>query len=224
MEINEKTEDIKETKVEDLTPVRQDVKGNIDLEATLNKIRAEEKRKHQNDIDKYKKEAEEKEKSLSELKMQLQSFQDANKSDVEKALTQINDLSTKYAEADNVIKELKAQNQLKELEIYKVKKLMSSGSELIPELVTGSTPEEIDLSIEIAKAKYNEIVSRVVKQQQQQVQQISAVIPPSNPGSVAKQDKIGITELDVSSMSLEEYKKNRDQIRNMAIKQTVKSF
>lgn len=209
----------------DLTPVRKDVQGNIDLEATLNKIRSEEKRKHQSDIERYKKESEEKAKRLMDIETELKKFQDAGKSDMEKALSQVQELTSKYSETEKMLIDLKLQNQAKDLELYKVKKLMGAGSDLIPELVAGSTPEEIDLSIDMAKAKYKEIVAKIQSQTQQQIQQINSVASPSNPPSInSRQDKIGVDGMDVSAMSLEEYKKNRDALKNVAFNQAKKSL
>lgn len=216
MDTIKQEEQTQEVKV-DVTPVRQDIKGNIDLEATLNKIRSEEKKKHQGDIDRYKKESEEKEKRLQEIELELKKIQDAGKSDIERALSQVQELSAKYTETEQRLSELNNQNRIKDLEIYKMSKLMGAGSELIPELVKGNTPEEIDLSIELAKAKYMEIVEKVKLQTQSQIQQVSNVMSPSNPVSnVIKQDKLPVSSLDVGNMTLDEYKKNREMLLKTA--------
>lgn len=97
-----------------------------------------------------------------------------------------------------------------EVKMYRLEKLHQEGSNLIPELVLGSTKEEIDASIEVAKQRYNDIVSKVTPQQtQQQTPQVN--IKPGNP-SAGDFSVSNISPDTIASMSPKEWAEYRRKI------------
>ena len=81
----------------------------------------------------------------------------------------------------------------KDLEIYKKSKIAEFSGEIIPELVQGSSVEEIDNAVEQAKAKYREIEERALKKKEEKELGESKV--PGVTSSVGS-----INELDYKSM------------------------
>lgn len=209
VQVEQEVMDIPETKVTpEVVQTVVEPSRKFDMDATLNKIRAEEKRKHQADNERLKKE-------LEELRKVTKELQDKEKSELEKLIGHNKELETKVVESERIKAEYENALKAKDVEIYKTKKLMEAGGELIPELVRGNTQEEIDASLELAKLKYAEIVENISKKAQKAEKPHS----PSNPQShISKQDKVDPTQMDVSTMSLEDYKKNRDMLRKTANK------
>lgn len=101
----------------------------------------------------------------------------------------------------------------KALEAYQAEKLRLAGDDLILELVGGDTEEEIDASIEKAKAKFAEIAEKLgAKNKKNTADDLKNAHRVTNPTSS------GVTKFtadDVKRMSPEEYAKNRHQIMAM---------
>jgi Phage minor structural protein GP20 len=105
---------------------------------------------------------------------------------------QLEDLTVKYeTEIENV-----------KLESYRDKAIAGAGGEIIAELVSGSTQEEIDQSIEKAKTRYREITERAI-----QGTQMPRVNPSSNAVSLGS-----LSMDDIAKMSPEDYAKHRSSI------------
>lgn len=127
------------------------------------------------------------------------------------------ELSSLRKEHETLVKQLQEQTELaekkareKELEAYKIAKLREAGEEIIPELVGGTNEEEIDKSIELAKAKYHEIASKFEAQAEKQKQtSVKSATKVTNPSSTSVQP---LTAEEINRMSPEEYAKNRDRI------------
>jgi hypothetical protein len=97
-----------------------------------------------------------------------------------------------------------------ELEAYKAEKLRVAGEEIIPELVGGTTKEEIDQSVETAVAKYHEIASKFeTKAKEDKQKAVKSTTKVVNPSSQTVQP---LTAEEIARMSPEEYAKNRDRI------------
>ncbi|AEZ50548.1 hypothetical protein F400_gp101 [Bacillus phage BCD7] len=80
---------------------------------------------------------------------------------------------------------------------YRKEKIAGANGAIIPELVTGNTPEEIDASFETAKARYAEIANQAVG---------NVHIPPANPSAQMLQGQFQqVTAQDVSKMTPAEY-------------------
>jgi chromosome segregation ATPase len=104
-----------------------------------------------------------------------------------------------------------------ELKAYKAEAIRLAGDDLIVELVGGSSKEEIDASIEKAKAKYAEIEAKLadknkeVRKQEKITNTTRVTAPPSS--SVQP-----LTLEQIKKMSNEDYAKNRDSILEAARK------
>lgn len=134
--------------------------GSNEINQILSKIRSEEKNKLQKDLEKRENKIKELERSLEEVKTVP-----ANQSDIEKVLeqsknrekelaAQIQELATTFTSA------LKEQ----ELKTAKAEVLGNYKGEIIPELISGSTPSEIAQSAQAAHLKYLEMQSRFENQ------------------------------------------------------------
>jgi DNA repair exonuclease SbcCD ATPase subunit len=103
---------------------------------------------------------------------------------------------------------LRSELRKKELEAYTASKLRDAGDEIVLELVGGNSEEEIDSSIEKAKTKYQDILSRAKAQVES-----PASKPPAKPVPVTNPSGHAMPNIkDVRTMSYEEYAKNRDAL------------
>lgn len=164
----------------------------IDFESLIAKARKEEKEKLYPEIAKLKEEAEKKVARVNELLLaigqkdeiisqkdkEIKELKSGSKKtesqEVQELKIQIADLENKLAEKDGEISTIKITS-------YKERKIAEAGGEIIPELVSGMSEEEIDLAIEKAKERYKEIVSKVAPQKQTVANSNS--IPPANPNT-----------------------------------------
>ena len=111
-----------------------------------------------------------KDKEIQEVKKQLEEAKsNVGKSDNEKitSLTkEIEKLGKELEKAKSAKINLEEiENKIKseyEVKLHREVKLREAGEEIIPELVSGTTKEEIDASIEISKKRYKEIVGKSV--------------------------------------------------------------
>lgn len=121
---------------------------------------------------------------VKELKAQLEK---ANK-DLEGIQSTLVDENTIR---ESVRQELEAEYEVK---LYREQKLREVGNEIIPELVTGLTKEEIDATLEASKTRYNEIVGRVTPTQPTNSM---GNIPASNPNSA----RINNQDINISDLA-----------------------
>lgn len=194
----------------------------INFETLIAKARQEEKEKLYPQIQKLKTELEEKTKKINELLLALgekdevirQLKSQSNKSDSE----QVKELKKKINELEKQLKEKETELNNMKIEGYKQKKIAEAGGELIPELVTGSTEEEIDASIELAKQKYKEIVERVIKNTQSNL--TSTQVPPANPNvNNFSNPQISVNELEnIDLFSPEGMKKYAELRKQLGLK------
>lgn len=109
--------------------------------------------------------------NLEEEVSQLKNQGHKTESDIVKQLkADKKELSTKLkALEDSVVDEATLRESIRkelegeyEVKLYKSNKIGELKDEIIPELVTGNTKEEIDASLEIAKTKFKEIQERIL--------------------------------------------------------------
>ena len=110
------------------------------------------------------------------------------------------------------------ERRLAELEAYRTARIDQEQEYLLPEIrryITGNTPEEIDASIEAAKADsesiFNNMTQYVAPQQQvpfQQPRGASPTAPPVGPLETQSHNQ-DITPHDIATMDMETYKRNR---------------
>ena len=178
---------------QDPQPNSQPVQPSIDFESLIAKARKEEKEKLYPEITKLKEELEKKVTRINELllaigeKDEIISQKDKEikelKTNSKKTDSQeVKDLKIKITELENKLAEKDKEISTIKLASYKDKKIAEAGGELIPELVTGNSEEEIDLAVEKAKERYREIVSKIASQQSTKPQN-SNNIPPANPNT-----------------------------------------
>jgi hypothetical protein len=156
--------------------------------------------------------------TVSDLQTQLKTKEETTMEGEKELLEQIQQM--KEAQ-DKLIKDMeneKENTRIAKLEAYKQAKIQEANGELIADLVGGATEEEIDQSIEKAKARYTEIVTpyktkaEELEQQAQKPNKANAP-KPSNPNTPPN---VEFTSDDIRKMSREEYAKYREKLLGMA--------
>jgi|SRR5690554_724393 len=184
------------------------------IKELIQSARKQEKDKLYKTLEQKEKEAKEFQEKLAQAQETLKQYESENLSFEEKMQIELEKVK---AEQQALVQSLQAEKEKAEqearknrLEAYKAEKLRLAGDELIPELVGGETEEEIDQSIERAKAKYQEIASKFEAQvQAKKTQEVKETFTASAPSSSNVQP---LTREEISRMSAEEYAKNRDRI------------
>ena len=115
------------------------------------------------------------EKKITDLEAKINSSKPAENTDelakvktelegeLKKTKDKLDLMENKAVDAVQRVQTLENDVKAKELENYRLQKVSENAGKLIPDLVKGATKEEIDASIEVAKARYNEIVESVKK-------------------------------------------------------------
>ena len=116
--------------------------------------------------------------------------------EVQKLTDTIKDLTTKI---DNIEKDGEERVRKLNLEIFKKEEILKAGDEIIVELVTGNTEEEITASIEKAKEAYIKIKEKTLSGVR-----VNGFNPNINSTAIK-----GKTAEEIASMSREEYAKWR---------------
>ena len=203
----------------------QQTSSSVNFEDLINKARKEEKEKLYKEINKLKAQLDEKVGRINELLLVIgekdetikakekelaQKEKDSQKTDSE----EVKALKLKLTELENALAQKDSEITTIKLDSYKATKMAQAGGELIPELVTGNTPEEIDMAIEKSKAKYLEIVGRVKATIAPALD--SNNIPPANPNvdsfnaQVQSMDIAGLSMFDKDAMK--QYSEMRKQM------------
>ena len=106
------------------------------------------------------------------------------------------------------VEALKEENRQKALELFKAEKLRDVGDEIILDLVGGDSEEEIEQSIEYAKAKYQEIAERLMSAKK--AKEREDVPKATSP----KQTSINqLTPEQIAKMSPSEWAKYREEVK-----------
>lgn len=192
-----------------------EAKFNERLEAEKKRIEAETEKKYKEtirsvkeqiraELDTEKEERKTREQELAEAKKEIEMLKSSSssvKDDVAKAKAEAEEkdkllsLAEERAKklVDGVTHQFDEVLKKKDLEIYKKSKIAEFSGEIIPELVQGSSVEEIDNAVEQAKAKYKEIETKALKKKEEQELGNSKV--PGVTSSVGN-----INELDYKSL------------------------
>lgn len=192
-----------------------EAKLNERLEAEKKRIEAETEKKYKEtirsvkeqiraELDTEKEERKTREQELAEAKKEIEMLKSSSssvKDDVAKAKAESEEkdklLSLAEERAKKLVEGVTHQFdevlKKKDLEIYKKSKIAEFSGEIIPELVQGSSVEEIDNAVEQAKAKYKEIETKALKKKEEQELGNSKV--PGVTSSVGN-----INELDYKSL------------------------
>lgn len=185
----------------------QPAQPSVDFESLIAKARKEEKEKLYPEITKLKEDLEKKVTRINELLLAIgekdeiisqkdKEIKEAKANSKKSESQEVKDLNLKITELENKLAEKDGEISTIKLDSYKSKKMAEAGGELIPELVTGNSEEEIDLAIEKAKERYKEIVSKVAPTQQTKPQN-STNIPPANPNTQSFDN----SQVNVASLS-----------------------
>jgi hypothetical protein len=180
----------------------------------IQSARKQEKDKLYKSLEQKENEAKDFQQKLTEAQDALKKYEVDNLSFEEKMKLELDKVRE---EQQALVQSLQAEKEKAEqearknhLEAYKAEKLRLAGDELILELVGGTTEEEIDQSIEKAKAKYQEIASKFEAQAKAKTtQDVKDTFTASAPSSSNVQP---LTREEISRMSAEEYAKNRSRI------------
>lgn len=231
MEDNEiKEPEVKES--ENVEEKKEEVKQTVVTEAFLaeikkeiaESIRKEEKDKLYPQIEKLKQEAKAKEEALVEAQKQVEEFKSKNMTDDEKLQLKLRELEDAKASLETKMEEFASRTAT---EIYKVKleaelekQLLKYKDEVIPELVTGGTIEEIQQSAENAhrrflelKAGIEEEVKSKIKAEPKEPKSIGTGIEPVKRGTKM------IGEIDIDKITDEkEWKAARQRLLDEAFK------
>lgn len=139
----------------------------INYEQLVAQARKEEKDKLYPKINELKNTISERDKTINELMLTLGGKEaeiGTLKSELDKAKSgvtnseEVTNLQTTIAQLKKELEDSKKQCTNIELDYYKKAKIAEAGGKLIPELVTGTTKEEIDQSVENSMKRYLEIV------------------------------------------------------------------
>lgn len=153
-----------------------------------------------------------KDEEIKALKNEIKGLKSANtKSDNEtirgleeeknNLLATIDQLKNEQVQVEEIENRIKQEYEVK---LYRMEKLNSVGDEIISELVTGTTKEEIDASFEVAKAKYDSIKERYVSQSTQNIPVANVDTSSLNANS--------INAMDISKMSQSEWAEYRTKL------------
>ena len=158
-------------------------------------------------------------KEISELKVQIEALKEEGAKGMEKDKTvkelqdKIAQLETDIQNKDTEITSIKTGYELKEYKAEKVKDV----DESVLDLVVGNSKEEIDASVEKAKAVYEKIASKFNTNNttpttpQNQNPPLSSQVPPVNTVDVYGAFK-NINDEDVRNMTTAQYKEYRKSI------------
>lgn len=116
-------------------------------------------------------------------------------------LATIDQLKNEQVQIEEIENRIKEEYEVK---LYRMEKLNSVGDEIISELVTGTTKEEIDASFEVAKAKYDSIKERYVSKTTQSIPVANVDTSQLNANS--------INAMDISKMSASEWAEYRSKL------------
>lgn len=153
-----------------------------------------------------------KDEEIKTLKNEIKGLKSANtKSDNEtirgleeeklNLLATIDQLKNEQVQVDDIENRIKNEYEVK---LYRMEKLNSVGDEIISELVTGTTKEEIDASFEVAKAKYDSIKEKYISKTTQDIPMANIDTSSLNVNS--------INSVDISKMSASEWAEYRAKL------------
>lgn len=173
-----------------------------EVKAAVEKARKEEKDKLYPQITELKEsikemqeylrqEREEKEQIKADAEAEKERRRQEKLSDSEKTLEAIRKLEEKLTEEREERRKLderwEAEKRKNGLEAYRQLAIQAAGNDIIPELVTGNTEEEIDNAVQIAKARYAELAEQFKTKAGTQVRQ--GMPQSSGPGMEALEEE-----------------------------------
>ena len=180
------------------------------VQSLLENARQQEKDKLYKTIEGKDKLIKEKDEEIKDLKKQLEQKGEDLLMNEKELLEKIESLSKTQDELLKQIGEEKEANRLAKLETYKQGKIAEANGELIESLVFGNTEEEINASVELAKAEYQKITAPLKQQlEQSNKPNLNNAPTPTNPTPAPINS---FTADQLKNMSASEYAKYRESI------------
>lgn len=148
---------------------------------------------------------------ISDLKSQLEKANSSSKnteSETVKALKDeiktlkatIKDLEANSVDVEELTNSIRSEYDVK---LYREQRLREVGDTIIPELVMGTTKEEIDNSIQVAQTRFNDIVTKHGA--------VTHTVTPNNVNTLSLNIK-DLSAEDISSMSAQEWAEKRKML------------
>ena len=165
----------------------------------IQKVRKQEKDKLYTEIQK-------KDTKIKELEGEILLLNNRLKSSTETSINEQEELRTEVQRLSETVAELKKDIRRKELDLFKERALKEAGDELILDLVSGETEEEILSSIEVAKQKYQEIVEKAISKKPKV--EVPKPTNPQQPKSIKQ-----LTAQEIAKMSPKEWAEHREMVK-----------
>ena len=165
----------------------------------IQKVRKQEKDKLYTEIQK-------KDTKIKELEGEILLLNNRLKSSTETSINEQEELRTEVQRLSETVAELKKDIRRKELDLFKERALKEAGDELILDLVSGETEEEILASIEVAKQRYQEIVEKAISKKPKV--EVPKPTNPQQPKSIKQ-----LTAQEIAKMSPKEWAEHRDMVK-----------
>ena len=165
----------------------------------IQKVRKQEK-------DKLYMEIQKKDTKIKELEGEILLLNNRLKSSTETSINEQEELRTEVQRLSETVAELKKDIRRKELDLFKERALKEAGDELILDLVSGETEEEILSSIEVAKQRYQEIVEKAISKKPKV--EVPKPTNPQQPKSIKQ-----LTAQEIAKMSPKEWAEHREMVK-----------
>ena len=165
----------------------------------IQKVRKQEKDKLYTEIQK-------KDTKIKELEGEILLLNNRLKSSTETSINEQEELRTEVQRLSETVAELKKDIRRKELDLFKERALKEAGDELILDLVSGETEEEILSSIEVAKQRYQEIVEKATSKKPKV--EVPKPTNPQQPKSIKQ-----LTAQEIAKMSPKEWSEHREMVK-----------
>ena len=194
--------------------------GDLNFEDLVVKARSEEKAKLYPQIEKLKKDKNdlllvvaERDKKISDLEKELKKATSETtkyKTELEdgtKTNKTVQELTLQYSQLEKEYEDLQSKYDIEiqnlKVNSFREKQIALAGGEIIEELVTGSTEDEVLASVEVAKQRYADIQAKALANVQ---------MPRANPSSASLKMFAEKSIEEIANMTNEEYKEYRKQI------------
>ena len=222
------------SQTEESSSVRTDITKDAAVQKLVEEARKDEKEKLYAKLEKLSSENAQKNDELKALQNQLSSFdskfsklseafvEKKEPTPEERAAATLTDIQ-KMRESLLVEKE-SFERDIKQakLDLFKEKQLAKYGSEIIPDIISGSSEEAILESVKRSNETYKAMKERILEElaTQEKEKRRGTKLPPNN---VPSSEPAGVPEMDenakkIQGMSLEEYEKQRDALLKLAQK------
>lgn len=182
-----------------------------DMDAQLKALR-DEREAEKAERDRLAKDADEARRQKEESEMDLRQLLEKREQEWN---SQVSEIKTSMEQQRAVYEK---ERQLQEAEIYRRDRIAQEAENILPELrdfIQGSTPEEIDQSIETMKARTESVIANFVAQEPvlpfQQPRGAAPTAPPVGPMEQLP-DYTNLSPDDIRGMDMDTYKKYREQL------------